>query len=75
MAGYYKRFVERFFSIAVPLTHLTQKRVKFEQIEDYGQNFQELKRILVFAPILSIPLGSENIQFTVMHLERNLAVY
>ncbi|WMV38341.1 hypothetical protein MTR67_031726 [Solanum verrucosum] len=29
LAGYYRRFVERFSSIASPLTRLTQKKVKF----------------------------------------------
>ena len=31
LAGYYRRFVERFSSIALPLTKLTQNKVKFPQ--------------------------------------------
>ena len=30
LAGYYRRFVEGFFLISTPLTHLTQNGVKFE---------------------------------------------
>ena len=30
LLGYYRRFIERFSSIGVPLTLLTRKNVKFE---------------------------------------------
>ena len=59
MAGYYRRFVEEFSRIAAPLTHLTQKRIKFEWTEDCEQSFQELKQRLVSVPILTIPTGDE----------------
>uniref|UniRef100_A0A2N9FVM9 RNA-directed DNA polymerase n=1 Tax=Fagus sylvatica TaxID=28930 RepID=A0A2N9FVM9_FAGSY len=58
LAGYYRRFVEGFSRLAVPLTRLTQKGVKFEWSEECEQSFQELKRRLVSAPILTIPDGS-----------------
>ena len=58
LAGYYRRFVEGFSHLAIPLTHLTQKGVKFEWSEECKQSFQELKRRLVSAPILTIPDGS-----------------
>ena len=58
LAGYYRRFVEGFSRLAVPLTRLTQKGVKFEWSEECEQSFQELKRRLVSAPILTIPNGS-----------------
>src|SRR6516165_5176268 len=57
LAGYYRRFVENFSTIAVPLTRLTQKRVKFEWNEDCERSFQELKQRLVSAPILTLPSG------------------
>uniref|UniRef100_A0A2N9EHF1 Integrase catalytic domain-containing protein n=1 Tax=Fagus sylvatica TaxID=28930 RepID=A0A2N9EHF1_FAGSY len=58
LAGYYRRFVEGFSHLAMPLTRLTQKGVKFEWSEECEQSFQELKRRLVSAPILTIPDGS-----------------
>ena len=58
LTGYYRRFIERFSKIALPLTRLTQKGVKFEWSNDCKHSFQELKNILVTTPILTIPLGS-----------------
>ena len=46
---------EGFSRLAVPLTRLTQKGVKFEWSEECEQSFQELKRRLVSTPILTIP--------------------
>eukprot|EP00261_Vitis_vinifera_P040692 XP_019081935.1 PREDICTED: uncharacterized protein LOC109124301 [Vitis vinifera] len=55
LAGYYRRFIEGFSKIALPLTKLTQKGVKFEWSDDCECSFQELKNRLVSAPILTIP--------------------
>ncbi|KAH0710910.1 hypothetical protein KY284_012337 [Solanum tuberosum] len=43
LAGYYKRFVEGFSSIASPLTKLTQKKVKFQWSDNCEKSFAELK--------------------------------
>ncbi|CAD5192555.1 unnamed protein product [Musa acuminata subsp. malaccensis] len=59
MAGYYRRFMEGFSRIAQPLTKLTQKNVKFVWGDDCEQSFQELKRRLTSAPILTIPSGDK----------------
>ena len=40
-----------------PLTQLTRKNVKFEWKEECEKSFQELKRRLVTAPVLTIPSG------------------
>ncbi|RVW84791.1 Retrovirus-related Pol polyprotein from transposon 17.6 [Vitis vinifera] len=58
LASYYKRFIDGFSKIALPLTSLTQKGVKFEWSDDCERSFQELKNRLVTTPILTIPLGS-----------------
>ncbi|RVW89663.1 RNA-directed DNA polymerase-like [Vitis vinifera] len=47
-----------FSKIALPLTRLTQKGVKFEWSNDCERSFQELKNRLVTTPILTIPSGS-----------------
>jgi hypothetical protein len=55
LAGYYRKFVEGFSSIACPLTQLLKKDKKFEWTEKCEQSFQELKKRLVSAPILTMP--------------------
>ena len=58
LAGYYRRFVEGFSILAFPLTQLTRKNVKFQWTDTCEESFQELKRKLVSAPILTIPTDS-----------------
>ncbi|KAI5350328.1 hypothetical protein L3X38_003219 [Prunus dulcis] len=60
LAGYYRRFVEGFSSIAAPLTRLTRKDVAFEGTKEYEQSFQELKKRLTTAPVLALPDNSGN---------------
>ncbi|XP_070034429.1 uncharacterized mitochondrial protein AtMg00860-like [Nicotiana tomentosiformis] len=55
LAGYYRRFVEGFSSVAAPLTKLTQKNVKFQWSEACEKSFQELKNRLTATPILTLP--------------------
>ena len=60
LAGYYRRFIQGFSSIAIPLTRLTRKEVKFNWTDDYEQSFQELKTKLTTAPVLAIPDGKSD---------------
>jgi hypothetical protein len=55
LAGYYWKFVEGFSSIARPLTQLLKKDKKFEWTKKCKQRFQELKKRLVSAHILTMP--------------------
>ena len=57
LAGYYRRFIQEFSFIAVPLTRLTRKDVKFKWIDDCERSFQELKMKLTTAHVLTIPSG------------------
>ncbi|KAH0776452.1 hypothetical protein KY290_007863 [Solanum tuberosum] len=59
LAGYYRRFVEGFSSIASPLTRLTQKTMKFQWSEACEKSFQELKKRLITAPVLTLPEGTQ----------------
>ncbi|XP_073030662.1 uncharacterized mitochondrial protein AtMg00860-like [Primulina eburnea] len=38
LAGYYRKFIQRFFSIAVSLTSLTKKNAKFVWSEECGRS-------------------------------------
>ena len=57
LAGYYRRFVEGFSKIAAPMTELTRKNLKFIWSDKCEDSFQELKRQLITAPVLSLPSG------------------
>ncbi|GJT80914.1 putative reverse transcriptase domain-containing protein, partial [Tanacetum coccineum] len=45
LAGYYRRFIERFSKIAKPMIKLTQKKVAFEWGDKQEEAFQTLKKI------------------------------
>ena len=49
--------MEGFSCIALPMTQLTHKGVKFEWTDKCEKNFQLLKRKLIIAPILALPSG------------------
>ena len=55
LAGYYRRFIENFSSIAVPLTTLTRKNVKYEWGTKQQEAFDCLRQKLISAPILALP--------------------
>ncbi|RVW68549.1 Retrovirus-related Pol polyprotein from transposon 17.6 [Vitis vinifera] len=59
LVGYYRRFMEDFSSITAPMTRLTRKWVKFEWNEECEKAFQELKRKLTTAPVLTAPISGE----------------
>ena len=60
LAGYYRRFVEGFSSIASSLTKFTQKMVKFQWSDDFEKSFTELKTRLTTTPVLTLPEGSDD---------------
>jgi hypothetical protein len=55
LAGYYWRFIEGFSKIARPMTELLKKEKKFNWTELCEKSFQELKRRLTTAPVLTLP--------------------
>ncbi|GJT46316.1 putative reverse transcriptase domain-containing protein [Tanacetum coccineum] len=55
LAGYYRRFVEGFSLLALPLTKLMRKGEKFLWNEEREKIFEELKRRLVSSPVLTLP--------------------
>ena len=59
LAGYYRRFIEGFSTIASPLTKLTSKEVRFVWSEECEASFQELKERLTSALVLALPSRTE----------------
>ena len=55
LAGYYRRFIEGFSKIARPMTELTKKDKKFVWTEACEKSFQELKKRLTTALVLTLP--------------------
>ena len=56
LASYYMRFVKGFSKIATKLTELTRKSNRFEWTDRCEKSFQELKKRLITAPVLSLPV-------------------
>ncbi|PNX67599.1 hypothetical protein L195_g055714, partial [Trifolium pratense] len=54
LAGYYRKFVRHFASIASPLTSLL-KRDAFHWTESASEAFRALQQALVTAPVLALP--------------------
>ena len=57
LAGYYRRFIPGFSSLALPLTQLTRKEIPFVWDDSCEQSFQELKTRLTSTLVLVVPSG------------------
>ncbi|WVZ70841.1 hypothetical protein U9M48_019477 [Paspalum notatum var. saurae] len=55
LAGYYRRFIESFSKIAKPMTSLLEKGVPFIWSKERQAAFDELKKRLTTAPVLTLP--------------------
>ena len=60
LVGYYRRFVKGFSIIASPLTKLLKKGVKFEWTDKCQNSFEQLKEMLVEAPLLTQPTSGKD---------------
>lgn len=58
LAGYYRRFIEGFSLLALPLTKLTRKDTPFIWNDECEDSFEELKKRLVSTPVFTFPSGS-----------------
>ena len=59
LTGYYRRFVKGFSIITSPLTKLLRKEVKFEWSNKCQNSFEQLKEMLVEAPVLTQPTSGK----------------
>ena len=67
MARYYRRFIESFSKISLPLTRLTQKNIQFVWGKECQSSFEELKKKLVSALVLVVcvkPMRNLNLNFS-----------
>ena len=55
LAGYYRIFVRGFYVISSSLTKLLRKGIKFEWTDKCQNSFEQLKGMLVEAPVLTQP--------------------
>ncbi|WVZ93757.1 hypothetical protein U9M48_039714, partial [Paspalum notatum var. saurae] len=55
LAGYYWRFIEDFSKIAKPMTSLLEKDAEFKWTDAQQAAFDELKKRLTTAPVLTLP--------------------
>ncbi|XP_024014539.1 uncharacterized protein LOC112088490 [Eutrema salsugineum] len=55
LAGYYRRFVKGFASMAQPMTRLTGKDVPFVWSAECEKSFANLKEMLTSTPVLALP--------------------
>ncbi|KAK8946881.1 hypothetical protein KSP39_PZI007254 [Platanthera zijinensis] len=62
LAGYYKRFVENFSKITLPLTTLTRNDHKFIWMPECARAFEELKSRLTATPILTSSCGQDGFE-------------
>nr|AAX93001.1 retrotransposon protein, putative, Ty3-gypsy sub-class [Oryza sativa Japonica Group]ABA91620.1 retrotransposon protein, putative, Ty3-gypsy subclass [Oryza sativa Japonica Group] len=55
LAGYYRRFIEGFSKLVRPMTELLKKEKKFHWSAACEDSFQEMKKRLTTAPVLTLP--------------------
>ena len=63
-AGFYRRFIRDFLQISRPLCRLLEKDANFDFDESCKSAFEEIKSILVTAPIMATP--NWNKEFEIM---------
>jgi hypothetical protein len=59
LTGYYRRFIEGFSKISLPMTRLTRKGATFKWTTECEDSFQELKQRLTIALVLTLLSGFE----------------
>lgn len=64
LASFYRRHVKDFTTIALPLTNLTRKNVKFVWDDACQRAFEQLKNLLLCEPVLAFPDFSQRFFLT-----------
>jgi hypothetical protein len=58
LCSYYRKFIKSFADIASPSHKLTEKETVFDWSGQCNEAFEELKRLLIAAPVLAYPKSS-----------------
>jgi hypothetical protein len=61
LAGSYRRFIQDFLKIALPLKKMTRKEEKFVWVKDQEEASQDLNKRLTQAPLLTLSDGNEDL--------------
>jgi hypothetical protein len=64
LASYYRKFIPKFSHVAGPMTELTKKKRDFVWTDGCQEPFENLKRLLISAPILAYPSADPSHTFT-----------
>jgi hypothetical protein len=66
MAGYYRRFIKGFSSIAKSMTELLKNDNKFVRTPECEESFHVIKKKLTIAPVLTLPDIHQSFVISVM---------
>ena len=75
LAGFYRRFVKDFSTIAAPLHELTKKGVVFHWGKAHEESFDTLKDKLTHAPLLQLLNFGKTFELEWMLVELALGVF
>jgi hypothetical protein len=64
LAGYYRRFINQFATLATPFTDLTKKTPEFRWTPQAESTVEQIKSTMVRAPVLVIHDTSPNARYT-----------
>jgi hypothetical protein len=64
LAGHYRRFINKFTTLATPLTDMTKETTEFRWTPQAQSAFEQIKDAMVRALVLVIPDTSPNARYT-----------
>ena len=65
MVGYYRSFCKNFSTVVCPLTNLLSPKARFDWTESCNQAFENVKALLLTAPVLAAPDFNKPFQLAV----------
>jgi hypothetical protein len=74
LVGYYRRFIEGFSKIAMPMTSLMEKGREFKRDEKCQESFDQLKKRLMSPQCWLCQIYRRDLTFIVMHVVKDLGV-